>query len=450
MPIYNKVIWSEGMFLQPQHFQQENFYIEQLLHQKMGAVFSYGWGMLQLQLDETLLDVGQIGLNSAAGIFPDGTYFNCPGKDKLPKPLHLKGNDEEEGKLIYLAIPLQQQGKAENMAKETRGISRYLLAQQVCQDINEESGEAGEINVAKLQPHLLMGEAFLHGHSFIPLARIKEINSNHIIKLDNDFLASSLCSGADMNFKNLLHTLYLRLTQRADSMAEGLRQRKAQTAGELSELLMLQAINRYQAMFYQYTQQGSIHPFKVYEIVNTCLAELETFTQKRRRPQLDNPYQHHNLTETFMPLIRRLNEALTATLQQTAKLIVLDKQPRGYWYMLLKKNKVEEKMQLILSAQARVPMEKMQKTFKQHVKISAIEKIKELVSRSLPGVSVHALSVAPRQIPYKINTLYFSLEMQALSEELAESSGLAIHIGGDFPALQLELWGIWEEEHYEE
>ena len=31
MSLFNKVVWSEGMFLRPQHFQQQNRYLEHLI-----------------------------------------------------------------------------------------------------------------------------------------------------------------------------------------------------------------------------------------------------------------------------------------------------------------------------------------------------------------------------------------------------------------------------------
>ena len=36
MSWYSKVVWSEGMFLRPQHFQQQDRYLEALVRQSCG------------------------------------------------------------------------------------------------------------------------------------------------------------------------------------------------------------------------------------------------------------------------------------------------------------------------------------------------------------------------------------------------------------------------------
>ena len=40
----HKVVWSEGMFLRPQHFQQQERYLEALVRRRTVAVLELGWG----------------------------------------------------------------------------------------------------------------------------------------------------------------------------------------------------------------------------------------------------------------------------------------------------------------------------------------------------------------------------------------------------------------------
>ena len=48
----NKVVWQEGMFLQPHHFQQHDRYVEALVSGVAGALTPYGWGVTELSLDQ--------------------------------------------------------------------------------------------------------------------------------------------------------------------------------------------------------------------------------------------------------------------------------------------------------------------------------------------------------------------------------------------------------------
>ena len=49
--MYSRVLWKNGTFLTPQHFQQSDRYLETLHRPYHGL----GWGVLDFQLDTTAL-----------------------------------------------------------------------------------------------------------------------------------------------------------------------------------------------------------------------------------------------------------------------------------------------------------------------------------------------------------------------------------------------------------
>ena len=99
----------------------------------------------------------------------------------------------------------------------------------------------------------------------------------------------------------------------------------------------------------------------------------------------------------------------------------------------------------VLAVNADIPAEALRAQFPSHIKIGSVEKIRELVNLSLPGIQVVALPVAPRQIPYHSGFAYFPLDRaNELWGQIAESGGIAIHVAGEFPSLQMEFWAIKE------
>ena len=61
----------------------------------------------------------------------------------------------------------------------------------------------------------------------------------------------------------------------------------------------------------------------------------------------------------------------------------------------------------------------------------------------VPGISLDPLSVAPRQIPYHKGMTYFQLDKKhELWKQIQKAGSLAIHVSGDYPELELELWAI--------
>ena len=56
---------------------------------------------------------------------------------------------------------------------------------------------------------------------------------------------------------------------------------------------------------------------------------------------------------------------------------------------------------------------------------------------------LRALPVAPRQLPFHAGFHYFELDRGGeLWKQLERSGSLALHVAGDFPGLELELWAI--------
>jgi len=97
----------------------------------------------------------------------------------------------------------------------------------------------------------------------------------------------------------------------------------------------------------------------------------------------------------------------------------------------------------VLAVAADVPADVVRTRFPTQVKIGPVEKIRDLVNLHLPGVSLRALPVAPRQIPYSAGFNYFELDTSAdLWRQLEQSGGLAMHIAGEFPGIKLEFWAI--------
>jgi len=98
----------------------------------------------------------------------------------------------------------------------------------------------------------------------------------------------------------------------------------------------------------------------------------------------------------------------------------------------------------VLAVQSNMPGEALRARFPTQVKIGPVERIRDLVNLQLPGVTLTPMPVAPRQIPYHAGANYFELETRGsdLWRQLEQSGGLAMHIAGEFPGLDLAFWAV--------
>ena len=97
----------------------------------------------------------------------------------------------------------------------------------------------------------------------------------------------------------------------------------------------------------------------------------------------------------------------------------------------------------VLAARADIPEDALRTHLPAQIKIGPVERIRQLVNAAMPGVVLKPLPVAPRQIPYHAGFAYFQLDPRSnFWNELKHSGGFALHVGGDFPGLEMEFWAI--------
>lgn len=137
MSIRNRVIWREGLFIKPQHFQQQQRHTDYALHARLSAVSDYYYGLQSLTINEEYLNFGRIALVSATGVMPDGTVFNVPGDDALPQPLEITDASVTNQK-VYLAIPLAVSGVREVSDEEQQVSSRLAAHRYDVRDLHSD------------------------------------------------------------------------------------------------------------------------------------------------------------------------------------------------------------------------------------------------------------------------------------------------------------------------
>ncbi len=73
----SKVLWGEGLFLRPQHFQQQDAYHEWRTAEAMRAAHPHLWGVRHCRVDTDALQSGVLRITELQLIFPDGELYNC-------------------------------------------------------------------------------------------------------------------------------------------------------------------------------------------------------------------------------------------------------------------------------------------------------------------------------------------------------------------------------------
>jgi type VI secretion system protein ImpJ len=188
---------------------------------------------------------------------------------------------------------------------------------------------------------------------------------------------------------------------------------------------------------------GQLHPETFYQTAVALAGELATFTETRKRPAAFPTYRHDDLQATFRPVMAALRQSLSAVLEQNAVPIPLQERKFGIRVGPIADRTLVASATWVLAVKAQMPAEALRRGFPNMVKIGPVEQIRELINVALPGVAVRALPVAPRQLPYYAGTTYFELDRSSpYWAALARSGGIAIHVAGEVPGLEMECWAI--------
>jgi type VI secretion system protein ImpJ len=439
----NKVVWTEGLFLQPQHLQQQDRYVERLVRTSTAALRPFAWGLTQLDVDASMLTLGKFAVRAAAGIMPDGTPFSIPDDVEPPTPIDLAENVRNS--IVYLMLPIRQPGGIETVsAGVVESVARFAVSDYEAADINGGYQGIARVPVGKLRlRYALEGEARA-GYAAIGLARVVEVRADKSVLLDDGFIPPLLTAAASPVLGGFVREIEGKLHVRAEALAGRLSEGTARGAGETQDYLMLQICNSYEPLFTHLAATlGQIHPETFYRIAVSLNGELATYVDGRKRPVAFPPYRHDDLTATFRPVIAALRQALSAVLERNAIPIPLQDQKWGIRVGQINDLTLLGNATWVLAVKAQVAGEALRREFPNRVKIGPVEQIRDMISAAVTGIAVRALPVAPRQLPYYAGTTYFELDRASpYWPTLAQRGAIAIHVTGDVPGLELECWAI--------
>jgi len=438
----NRVVWSEGLFLRPQHFQQQERYLEAYVEGRAAALRPHSWGLTELEIERDLLAIGKLGLRRARGIFPDGTPFVMPDVDPLPSPLEI--GTQLRDQVVHLAVPVRKSGAT----LSTRGngsaeLTRYRNRDFQARDVMSDLPAAVDVEVAALNSRFMPQSEPAEDFAQIPVAHVIECRADKQVILEDRFIPTVMACRAAPKLATFLSELQGLLHQRGEALAARAVASGRGGAAEIADFLMLQAINRYEPVVTHLAATASCHPEDLYRLALEITGDLSTLTATARRPAQFPGYRHEALRASFEPVIAALRATLIVVLEQNAVAIPLAQKKFGISVGVVPDLTLFDTAMFVLAARADLPSEEFRRRFPQQLKIGPVEKIRDLVNLQLPGIGIQAMAVAPRQIPYHAGFAYFELDRSSeLWRVLKASGGIALHQSGEFPGLALEFWAI--------
>ncbi|HZU22545.1 MAG TPA: type VI secretion system baseplate subunit TssK [Terriglobales bacterium] len=437
-----RVIWSKGTFLTPQHLQTQDRFIEGMLQFQLQALRAFTWGFTRLTIDQDRLAEGQIAISDAAGIFPDGLAFDIPNSDPAPGSRVLTeyfepGQDTLD---VYLAIPDYRQ-RGINVSTKPDGASRYRADVTMFRDENTGIGEK-PVQVARKNLRLLVEGESREGSTVLKIANVQRTDSG-ALRLGAQFVPPLLDIAASEYAGGILRGILEVLVAKSTALSTTRRQKNQSladfTASDIANFWLLYAINSHFPLLKHLFDSGHAHPEEMYEAMASLAGTLTTFSNTVHPRDLP-AYDHENLGPVLAQLDQKLRLLLETVVPTHFKSLPLKLVERSVYATALDDDKYLHGTKMYLAVAADVNEGDLIKGVPRLAKVCSATHIDTLVKQALPGMQITHLPAPPTAIPVKLNYQYFSLNQAGGAwEAVCRARNLAVYMPSEFANPQMEL-----------
>ena len=438
-----RVVWFEGMKLDPHHFQQADRYNQYYVDTRLSLINSNYWGFKEFQIDKAALAGGMFNLITCSGIMPDGILFNMPTNDPLPKQRGFEDlfSATAEKLDVYLAIQNEHSAGINIQLNDNSSIntSRFSLQNTDILDFNTGSNMR-TIGLGKPNFQFKFGDESLEEFSSIKIGEVSR-SSDGKFTMETNFIppivAISASSALMNHSRNVLGTLV--------SKSKELRKQASVQKPEISIiqveiLLMLQAVNIFIPMLNYYNSSTHIHPENLYILFLNIAGQLSTFSNLGVRTEELPTYEHRHLTEIFNQVVNEINQMLNVQKTVERRDIVIPLRRQADTLFVGQLSPAYMTAQFFIAVTGDIPEKKIITELPKNIKISAYEEIFAVHQAGIQGVSIEYIARPPAGVSINEKAHYFKINREGrFWDKITSKNNIAFFIAAEYKSLQMEL-----------
>lgn len=452
-----KVVWTKGMFLMPQHFQAQDEYFEQALHFRAEVSSFANWGFSRLSFDEASLVNGLFTLRHAEGLFPDGMGFQAPLADELPPGRQLEALFSPSARTldVFLAVA-EMRPSARNYtlngttsngtggSGQAAAATRYRVETQAAIDASLGSDEKN-IQVARKSLRLFFEGENTDGFTVLRLAQVTRSPAGTFI-LNAAFVPPLLDILASDALMQLARRQVEVLTAKSASLSAPRRQQGRDladfTTGEIASFWLLHTVNSSLPELKHLWKSRRGHPDLLFRTLLRLAGALTTFALNKSVRDLPD-YDHNALGPCFSELDLFLRDLLETVLPSKCLATPLHLQERLLWAGSLPDERQLDASQFLLSINSPMAVDELIAKFPRLAKISGPDEMSRLIRNSLPGVTLLHVPTPPASVPMQLNNQYFRLvQTEALWDGVLHARTINVFVPGEILTPRMELLTI--------
>ncbi|MGK5005013.1 type VI secretion system baseplate subunit TssK [Janthinobacterium sp. LB2P70] len=446
MSMANKLLWGEGLFLRPQHFQQQDQYHEQRLHESVKALHPYAWGVNQLQIDRDALANNSLRLLELSLVFQDGEIYNAAGGDELPEALDL-GNlpSSLQSVTFHAALPaFKPFGGNFAASGQPNNAARYAQANLSTPDLYTQAAQA-ELTYLKKTLRLVADSEPRDSYVSFPLLRLRRLSTGGF-EQDPAFVPPSLSIRSApllfLQLRRLIDALQAKVNALYGHHREPSKSVIEFRSGDMSSFWLLHTASAAYASLSHYYHHPALHPERLYEQLLALAGGLMTFSRSHALADLP-PYRHADPGLSFAQLHAMIRELLDTVISSKYFAIALTETKPSYHHGKLDSEKIDAKTAFYLGVSADMAGVELVDVVPLRFKVGAPDDVEKFVLSALPGVRLQHAPQVPAAVPVRPDMFYFTIEAKGqMYERMLQAQSLLVYVPSGMRELKLELVAV--------
>ena len=451
MKYLSRVVWSEGMYLGPHHFQAQSRYFEDSSRFATSSLWFEPWGLIAAQLDAEALKNGTVSLLHARGMFPDGLLFHMPESDPLPATRNIADlfPPARDAVTVMLAVPPRRPGGVNTLldTAEEDAAARYRIDARAYFD-ETTGGDEKPVDMGRKNIRLLFDTETIGEQIVLPIARVTRDGAGHFV-FDEAFIPAAVELSASARLMSLLGRLIDILEEKSSrfSLSSGSGKPKSWaefSTREVANFWLLHTVNSALGPLRHLYLTKRGHPEQLFTEMLRLGGALCTFGYESH-PRTLPLYQHKDLDKCFGELDQHIRVHLETIVPTQYLEIALTKRAEFFYEAVVSDQRVLDKARWIVGIRSRVSEPDLIARTPHLVKLCSKEFIPQLVRRALPGMELTHLPVPPSAIPVKADFHYFGVSRGGPCwDHIVKTRQIGLYIPGDLPDPSIELLVVLE------
>ncbi|MCA8951007.1 MAG: type VI secretion system baseplate subunit TssK [Planctomycetes bacterium] len=450
MTTSQRVLWEEGMFLGPQHFQQWERFLLRQLHGRAAATAPHGYGWTELAVHEAALQGSNpsFGITKLSGVLQDGTVVDVPGIDRAPPARDLEKvfGPRQPHLIAYVGAPTARIGA---MVTRDDSATPGRYRRRLATIVDEDKGVLErDVALGELELRIVFENEATDDLTLLPVARLTR-GAGAAITLDDEFVPPVLWTGASRAIATCIERLLSYATSKTEVLARKHGQRlggRAQfTAIDASGFWLLKTLNTHLPLLAHHNQERRQHPERLYRDLATLIGALSTFakinpTDSEGIP----PYDHEHPGAVFQRLEQLVFEYSRESATETCESVPLhEKGPPGEYAGQVLDVSLLENADFYVAVRSDASADVVIREFPFAAKLGSPDGVSHARSRAIRGVKMTHVATPPADIPQPGGFHYFVVDTADDQwTPVREAHAVELYVPPKFPDVTVELFAV--------